>query len=190
MAEITHPHDTTSTPGDQTSASRNLALAALVGAAVTLSLATYAQVHAPTGAGITTLGFPAVLPMKVALTTGAATLAVVQLVTAGAMWQRLPGQVRTPTWVPALHRWSGTSAFLLTLPVAYHCLWSLGFQSTTPRVLAHSVLGCLFYGALATKLLLLRADGLPARVLPLAGGVLLALLVGAWSTSALWVFAT
>ena len=27
-----------------------------------------------------------------------------------------------PRWVPFLHRWSGTAAFVLTLPVAYHCL--------------------------------------------------------------------
>lgn len=167
-----------------------LATVVAIGAAVTVALATYARVHPPTGAGITTLGFPAVLPMKVALTSGAAALALVQAGSALALWGRLPGLSTTPQWVAPLHRWSGTAAFLLTVPVAYHCLWSLGFQTTSPRVLAHSILGCLFYGALATKLLVLRSTRVPERTLPVAGGVLVALLVGAWTTSALWVFTT
>ena len=50
---------------------------------------------------------------------------------------------------------AGTAAFVVYLPVAYHCLWSLGFQDTDTRVLAHSLLGCAFYGAMATKLLAL-----------------------------------
>ena len=33
-------------------------------------------------------------------------------------------------WLANAHRISGRIAFLLTLPVAYHCLWSLGWRST------------------------------------------------------------
>jgi hypothetical protein len=33
-----------------------------------------------------------------------------------------------PAWLGTAHRLTGTLAFLLTLPVAYHCLWALGFQ--------------------------------------------------------------
>jgi hypothetical protein len=86
------------------------------------------------------------------------------------------------------HRWTGTAAFLLSLPVAYHCLWSLGWRSTDTRVVIHGVLGCAFFGALTTKLLLLRIDGAPKWVLPLAGGLLVAILTAIWLTSSLWFF--
>ena len=79
--------------------------------------------------------------MKAWLTTIAAALAVAQALTAAWMWQRLPAPGPTPSWVAPAHRWAGTLAFFATLPVAYHCLWALGFQQTTPRVLAHSILG-------------------------------------------------
>jgi hypothetical protein len=85
-----------------------------------------------------------------------------------------------------VHRWSGSLAFLVTLPVALHCLWALGLATTTPRVLAHGVLGCLFYGAYAAKMLGLRLRGLPGWALPVLGGAVLALLVLIWTTSALW----
>ena len=62
-------------------------------------------------------------------------------------------------------------AFLFTLPVAYHCLWSLGFAETGARQIAHSIFGCAFYGAFATKMLVLRIDGLPRYVLPICGGL-------------------
>ena len=89
-----------------------------------------------------------------------------------------------------MHRWTGTAAFLVSLPVAYHCLWSLGFQTTSTRVVIHSLLGCAFYGAFTTKMLALRIDGLPSRALPVIGGGLFALLTGLWLTSALWFFTT
>jgi hypothetical protein len=76
--------------------------------------------------------------------------------------------------------------FLASLPVAYHCLWSLGFQDTNTRVLAHSVLGCAVYGAFAAKVTIVRSRGLPGWALPVAGGTMFALLVLAWYTSAVW----
>ena len=93
-----------------------------------------------------------------------------------------------PAWLPTFHRWSGTAAFLLTLPVAYHCLWALGFESTDARVVTHSILGCAFYGAFTTKLLVLRSDRLPGWALPLVGGTLVTLLTGVWLTSSLCYF--
>ena len=60
----------------------------------------------------------------------------------------------------------GIVAFALTLPVAYQCLWGLGFQSTDTRVLVHSILGCVFYGAFTVKVLAVRIRGLPDRTLP------------------------
>jgi hypothetical protein len=74
------------------------------------------------------------------------------------------------------------------VPVALHCVWSLGFETTTPRVLVHSVAGCAFYGAYAAKMLGLRLRGLPGWALPVLGGTVFALFVVVWSTSALWFF--
>ncbi len=160
-----------------------------VGAAVALSLGVYGRVHEPTGEAIETFGFPAVLPMKAWFATGAAALALAQLASALWMWGRLPGvTAAAPSWIGPVHRWSGTAAFILTLPVAYHCLWALGFQDTDTRVLVHSILGCAFYGAFATKLLSLRVQRLPGMTLPVVGGSLVALLVGLWWTSSWWFF--
>jgi len=85
-----------------------------------------------------------------------------------------------------IHRLSGRLAFIASLPVAYHCLWSLGFQDTDTRVLAHSLAGCAFYGAFAAKVTIVRSKGLPGAALPVAGGLMFAVLVLAWYTSALW----
>ena len=85
-----------------------------------------------------------------------------------------------------VHRISGRLAFLLTLPVAYHCLWSLGFQDTDGRVLAHSLLGCAFYGAFAAKVMIVRSRDLPGAALPIAGGLTFVVLVAAWYASAVW----
>jgi hypothetical protein len=133
------------------------------------------------------------LPMKAWFTTAAFALALVQVASALAMWGRLPfptakGASSTPRWLPLAHRWAGTVAFLCTLPVAYHCLWALGFKDTGTRQLVHSVLGCAFYGAFTTKMLLLRVERLPRFTLPVAGGLLVALLTGLWFTSSWWFF--
>ena len=170
------------------SAAGSLVPLAAVGAAVSLSLGVYGRFHTPTGQGIVAFGFPAVLPMKAWFTTLAAALVIVQVLSAAWMWGRLPGVGRAPSGLAAAHRWSGTLAFLLTLPVAYHCLWALGFQQTTTRVLVHSILGCAFYGIFVTKMLALRSDRLGPLALPVVGGVLSACLVGLWFTSSLWFF--
>ena len=87
-----------------------------------------------------------------------------------------------------MHRWSGSIAFVLSLPVALQCVWALGFETTTPRVILHGVFGCLFYGAYAAKMLGLRLHGLPAWALPVLGGTVFTLFVLVWGTSALWFF--
>jgi hypothetical protein len=78
---------------------------------------------------------------------------------------------------------------LLTLPVAYHCVFMLGFETHSPRVLIHSLLVSAFYGAFVAKLLILRSSKFKAWVLPVAGGLLFSILLGLWLTSALWFFA-
>ena len=160
----------------------------LVGAAVAVSMGVYARVHDPAGRPLFTLGFSGMLQMKAWLTTAAASLLVVQLVTALWMWGRLPAAGAAPPWAALAHRWSGSAAFILTLPVAAHCMWALGFGSDNVRVLAHGVVGCLFYGAYAAKMLALRMNGLPGWALPVLGGTVLGSLVLIWLTSALWFF--
>lgn len=176
-------------PQSATSATALLRYAA-IGGCVALSLGLYARLHTPTGQGIVAFGFPAVLPMKAWFTTAALVLVLGQVASALWMFGRLPGVGPAPRWLAPAHRWLGTAAFLFTLPVAYHCLWALGFQQTTTRVLLHSILGCAFYGAFVTKMLVLRSARLPGWALPLAGGILTALLVGLWFTSSLWFFTT
>jgi len=77
---------------------------------------------------------------------------------------------------------------VVSVPVALHCLWSLGFVTTTPRVVVHSTLGCVFYGAYAAKMLGLRLNGLPKWTLPVLGGTVFASFVVLWLTSAMWFF--
>jgi uncharacterized protein DUF6529 len=183
--------DTTSmatTVTSQRGAQLRLLVAAGLGAAVALALGAYGRVHTPTGSVITTFGFPSLLPMKAWFTTGVVVLAIAQLLSALAMWGKLPGFRHAPSWIAPAHRWTGTAAFLLSLPVAYHCLWTLGMQTTDARVLAHSLLGCAFYGVFTTKLLALRIERLPGWALPVIGGSLFTLLVALWLTSSLWFF--
>jgi hypothetical protein len=162
-----------------------LLAAALV---VAVALGVYARAHTAAGRPIFTLWFSGMLQMKAWLTTAAAVLLLVQLVTASWMWGRLPGVSSSPAWLPVLHRWSGTVAFVLTLPVAVHCMWSLGFGTQSARVVLHSLAGCLFYGAYAAKMLGLRIRGLPGWALPVLGGSVLTMLAVVWLTAALWFF--
>jgi mono/diheme cytochrome c family protein len=72
--------------------------------------------------------------------------------------------------------------------VAYPCIFKLGFQRPDGRVLAHSLFGCAVYGAFAAKVTVVRLHRFPAAVLPLAGGLLFAVLVGVWYTSSIWLY--
>ena len=93
--------------------------------------------------------------------TLAALLAAVQVLSAAKFYGRL-GASRGPRWLGRAHRASGTLAFLLTIPVAYHCLWALGFDGAADaRGLVHGLVGSIFFGALAAKVLLVRSRGLP-----------------------------
>jgi hypothetical protein len=160
----------------------------LAGAAVAVSMGVYAKVHSPAGRPLFTLGFSGMLQMKAWLSTAAVALLGVQLVTAMWMWGRLPWAGPARPWTVPVHRWSGSIAFVVTLPVAFHCLWALGFGTADLRVIAHSVAGCLFYGAYAAKMLGLRLRGLPRWTLPVLGGSVLTLLVLTWLTASLWFF--
>jgi len=68
--------------------------------------------------------------LKAWFATAAALLACFQLFTAAWIFRKLP--LEKGPWVNVVHRWSGRLAFVCTLPVAYHCIFKLGFQSGTP----------------------------------------------------------
>jgi Family of unknown function (DUF6529) len=166
-------------------AARRLLLAGLLGAAVALTLGIYSNAHNPASDLSLTLGFTNTFTMKVWLATIALGFAVVQVLSALWIYGRLP--IRSaPDWLGPVHRISGRVAFLVSLPVAYHCLYQLGFQHSSTRVLLHSILGCLFYGAFAAKVVIVRSRNLPSAALPLAGGLTFAVFVCVWLTSALW----
>jgi hypothetical protein len=163
-----------------------LALVLLAGAAVAVTIGVYARVHSPASRPLFLLWFSGMLQLKVWFATAALVLVTVQVLTALWMWGRLPGAGAAPSWLGGAHRWSGAVGFTLTLPVAVHCVWSLGFVTTTPRVLVHGLLGCAFYGAYAAKMLGLRVRGLPSRTVPVLGGSVFALFLLVWTTSAAW----
>lgn len=165
--------------------SASLLVPMLVGGLVMIGLGVYGRVNPPTGFAVGIAGFSAALPMKVWLTTGATVLAVVQVVSALSMWGKLG--IDIPAGV---HRWSGRIAFVLTIPVAFHCLYALGLQYDVPRVMIHSLLGCFFYGVFTTKLLSLRKQDAPGWTLPVLGGLAFTALVGLWLTSSFWFFTT
>jgi predicted lipoprotein with Yx(FWY)xxD motif len=125
---------------DRNGAVAPLLIAATIGSAVSVSFGAYSRVHQPTGEQIAHFGFSSPLSMKAWLGTGVVVLALTQAGTAAWMWGRLPGLGRAPGWAPHLHRWTGTAASLLSLPVAYRRRWSSGYQDTDARVIAHGVL--------------------------------------------------
>ena len=155
----------------------------VVGCMVAVVLGVYGGLHEPTGFSINLSGFSSGMYVKSWLVTVSALLAITQLGSAVLIYRG-----NGASWMPALHRWSGRAAVLLSVPVVVHCLFALGFQASSPRVLIHSVLGCLFYGAFVTKMMTLTRRGLPGWVLPLVGAVTFTALIGLWLTSALWAF--
>jgi cytochrome c553 len=161
-------------------------LAPLAAFAVGALTAGLLAAHDTRSKGYFRLFFSDPLHLKAAFATAAAVLACFQLFTAAWIFRKLPW--RKPAWVNPVHRWSGRLAFACTLPVAYHCIFKLGFQHASTRVLAHSLLGCAVYGAFAAKVTIVRLHGFPRFVLPVAGGVLFATLIGVWYTSAVWLY--
>ena len=164
----------------------------LVGAWVTLIVATAAHVDRLTEGevqpGYFDLFFSDTIHLKVWVASAVMLLALFQAFTAAWIFRKLPWS--RPAWLGTAHRWSGRTAFVLSLPVAYHCVFVLGFQETSARTLAHSLLGCFFYGAFAAKVIVVRSHRLPGWTLPLAGGLLFAGFIALWLTSSLWFFRT
>ncbi len=163
-----------------------LLIALLSGCLVALALGLYGGLHHPTHYALDIAGFSSPLYAKAWLTTIAVVFAVVQLATGIRI-----NRPDAPGAMTIVHRWSGRIAILLTVPVIIHCLYALGFQTYSIRVLAHCVLGCIFYGAFVAKMLsLVNRETMPKWVVPVLGGVVFVSLIGLWATSSLWLFAT
>jgi uncharacterized protein DUF6529 len=140
---------------------------------------------------LVTTVFSAPILAKVWLATFALVLVVVQVSTGARMWGHLRGIVRlSDATAKTVHRWSGRLAILFTLPVVFHCITILGFQTTTARVAVHSVAGSFIYGVFVAKMLVIRDRERPHPpwALPVLGGAVAALLVVLWLTSAAWYF--
>jgi len=163
--------------------------ALLLGAGVAVSLGVYGRVHDPAGFdALPTFGFSSTGQFKAWTATVVVVLALGQLI--GALWLygKLPGMPAAPSWLGTAHRLNGALAFVLSLPVAYCCLYGLGFAPDTPRTstLVHSIAGCSLYGAFAAKVLFVHTRRLPGWALPLAGGLLFTSIVVLWWTGAIW----
>ena len=163
-----------------------------VGAVVAVLVGVFGKVHDPTVDGLTTLGFDTVIDMKVVLSVAIGVLAVLQVI--GALWIYGKLGIAAPSWLGMAHRISGTIAVLLSIFVAYHCLWALGLETGTlhngepvpTRTVVHGVLGCAFVGAVVVKVTAVRSKRAPGWFLPVAGGLLFAILIVAVLTSAVW----
>ena len=164
----------------------------LIGAAVSVALGAYGGVHDPTYETPYKLFFSSTLSFKVWFATFAVGCACIQMFTALRMYGKIHTPKEMPPWWGDLHRLSGTLAFGFSVPVAYHCLWSLGFAATgsdgtsSTRIVVHSFLGCVFYGIFTMKVLCVRTRGLPGWTLPVVGGITFAVLVLIWVTSSVW----
>ena len=157
--------------------------------ALTVGLVARQTVQSPYTTPFFHLFFSDTLHMKVWLATAALVLGCFQLLTAARIYDLFHFPPKGSLY-NVIHRWSGRTAIALTLPVAYHCIFLLGFapDPTNTRVLIHSLLGSSIYGAFIGKVIIVRSQGFPGWALPLAGGTLFAILLGLWLTSALWFF--
>ena len=139
--------------------------------------------------GAMTSVFSSGIAAKAWFATAAVCFGVIQVSTGARIFGKL--QRIVPIGRPhvnRVHRWSGRLAILCTLPVAFHCIFILGFRTTDTRVLVHSIAGTFVYGVIVVKVFFVRDRDHPRWVLPVVGGTLFTILVTLWSTSALWYF--
>jgi hypothetical protein len=144
---------------------------------------------ASTYTDIMTSVFTSTIAAKAWFATAAIVFAIVQVTTGARIFGHL--QRFVPIGRPhvnRVHRWSGRLAILCTLPVAFHCIFILGFKTTDARVLVHSIAGSLVYGVVAVKVFFVHDDDHPRWTLPLVGGTLFAVLATLWGTGSLWYF--
>ena len=171
-----------------------LLIPVVAGAGVAVILGVYGSVHDPNVTQPYTLFFTTTFNLKIWFATVAMFFGVVQILTALRIYGKINVPKNQPSWYGNLHRLTGALAFGFTLPVAYQCLWGIGFETNNMygdhsiRVLVHSIAGCFFFGAVVTKVCFVRETGLPGWALPVAGGAVFTALVVVWATSALFFF--
>jgi hypothetical protein len=86
--------------------------------------------------------FATPIAFKAWFASAALVFGVVQVATGARIFGKLTGIVRVPPpRVNRIHRWSGRLAILCTLPVAFHCVFILGFQTGDARVVGHTLRG-------------------------------------------------
>jgi len=158
-------------------------LALLLGAIVAVLLGVNDRRH-PGSVEPVKLGFDSVIEMKTWLSLVVGVLLVAQLL--GGLWMYGRLGSPAPAWTGTAHRTVGFVAVLISLPVAYDCLLAFGVQTYEFRVLLHALFGCAAYGALVVKIFAVHSRTSPRWFLPVAGGVLFAVLMAAVLTSAVW----
>jgi len=127
-------------------------------------------------------------PLKSWMSSGVLAFAFFQLYTSLWIYRKINRKRTLPKRLGLVHRISGVCAILLSIPIAYNCLRTYGFESFNKRVLIHAIAGCFFYGAFAAKVLIVRSKRLPGWTLPAAGGTLIAVIAVLWYTAALWYY--
>jgi len=133
--------------------------------------------------------FSSTIAGKAWFASAAIALAIVQVSTGARIFGKLQHVIPIGRpWINRIHRWSGRLAIVCTLPVAFHCIFILGFQTTDTRVLAHSIAGSVVYGVLVVKVFFVHDRAHPRWVLPVLGTTLFAVLATLWGTSAFWYF--
>jgi Family of unknown function (DUF6529) len=165
-----------------------IVLAFGVGTLVAVGLGVYARVHDVSFFAFNLAGFSSGAAAKAWLATVAFLLGLVQLFSALVMYGRI--NIAAPWWIDKVHRWSGRIAVLVSVPVAVHCLYALGFETDVTRGLVHSLAGCFFYGAFVAKMLVLQRHEAPGWALPVLGGAVFTALTVLWLTAAGWFFTT
>ena len=168
---------------------RRMLLPLLVGIAVAVAVGLVAREEAIAPGtypgGYFRLFFSDSLHLKAWFATAALAVAILQPLGAAWMFGLLPW--RRPRRLGTVHRVIGYVVLLLTLPVAYHCVFKLGLQESPARVAAHAFLGCAFYGAFAAKILIVRLRSATWALVG-DGSLLFGLLTALWFTSAFWFF--
>jgi hypothetical protein len=161
----------------------------IAGAVTALALGVHASAHDPSHRDFVITGFDSVRSWKAAFSTAAVLLFASQLGSGLRVHGRIGPTRPAPPWLHEVHRLLGTLAFALTIPVVFHCIWSIGYETFHLRQAIHSAAGCIAYGLYVAKVLAARkADQQPTWVLPVTGSLVGVAFIVAWWGQALWFY--
>ncbi|MDE0605845.1 MAG: DUF6529 family protein [Acidimicrobiaceae bacterium] len=124
----------------------------VAGAAAATALGVYSVLHEPTGRDFVLWGFESAAAWKNALTLVVASLLVAQAVLSIKSAGMFGFRASTREGLLELQRLLATLAIGFSLPVAFHCVWVLGFGSNSLALTLHSILGCVAYGCVVAAL--------------------------------------